>query len=759
MTTDALPTRADRRGTWWSPRGRGLRTRLQIITAVVAVAVLALALIRAKDRLSAEQARLGARAQDNANYAGQAFDATVRDARTLLSVLAFGSSRMNDRTRSPIFKALGQSTELPFSALYTVDRHGAVLAATRDSATAIVPPGCIDKAAARNAFTVCPPYKRDRNSAEPWMLVFVQPAVTASTPDQFVAASIAIDSLEPVRLARRLPPGSVLTMLDSSGIVMLRTLEANGWIGRLFPDFPLRDKALAPLGSDTVVNSEIDRRNRLFGSTSAIETGWRVYIGIPVEEAFGPSTRQFVSDIIMAAVVCLVVLLLGYWTSARIVGPIESLTTDARAISDGDMTRRSLVEGDDEVGTLARTFNQMADAIVERTSALETSQEQLRQSQKLEALGGFAGGIAHEFNNYLSSIIGHSELAIAQAHDDVVVRAELGGLLTSAKRAADLTRQVLVFSRRQVVMARLVEVAPAIHEVARLLERLLGERIALRVKVDEGLGPVFIDPGQLEQVLMNLAANARDAMPAGGAVTITVTRASANDRERLSLGASSYIRFSVSDTGPGVPVEVRARLFEPFFTTKAREHGTGLGLSISYGIMQSARGAIEVDQTTTSGATFHFYLPEQGAAEATASVVTPSVAPSAVPAGGSERLLLVEDDASVAEVARRLLKRAGYDVTVMRDAESALDTLAVQSFDLLLSDVVMPGMSGAALAQVVRQRYPSLRVVLMSGYPDDDLVANEIAQHHVAFLAKPFSQSTLLSAVRDMLDNDPLPLS
>ncbi|MBY0491719.1 MAG: response regulator [Gemmatimonadaceae bacterium] len=325
----------------------------------------------------------------------------------------------------------------------------------------------------------------------------------------------------------------------------------------------------------------------------------------------------------------------------------------------------------------------------------------------------------------------------------------LGGILTSATRAANLVRQVLVFSRRQVVSARVIEVAPAIQESARLLERLLGERITLRVDVAEDVGPVLIDPGQLEQVLMNLAANARDAMPQGGTVSIAVDRAPDAERVRLGLPTATYVRFSISDTGPGVPPEARPRLFEPFFTTKTRDHGTGLGLSISYGILQSAGGAIELDPTVARGATFRFYLPEQLPSAVPAS----SVESPEMPRGGTERLLLVEDDPSVAEVARRLLTRAGYTVRVLRDAESALMALEGESFDLLLSDVVMPGMSGAALAQEARRRHPALRVLLMSGYPDDDLVAHEIARQEVSFLAKPFSQASLLSTVRTLLDD------
>lgn len=732
-----------------SRRTRGLRRRLRLATLFVATTFLALAFVRAREREVAEQRRIASLARDNAVAARQAFDATVREARTLLQVLAFGVTGLTKQTGDPAFRALAAQTSLSYAALFALTENGELIAVAHDSSAAIFPPDCLARATATRGFTVCTPFKRDRTVPGPWMLTFLQPSRGDGRALRFAGASIPVDSLEAVRLARRLPEGSVLTAFDSIGTVLLRTRNADEWMARRYPDWRGVEPNIPSPGSDTVIHSEIDQGQRLYGKTKSVEAGWVMFVGIPVDEAYASSRRQFLLDLLVGVAVSLVMLTLGYWMSARIVGPIESLTRDAEAISRGDMTRRSRVEGDDEVGTLARTFNQMADAIVDRTNALATSQEQLRQAQKLEALGGFAGGIAHEFNNYLSSIIGHAELALAQSRGDSAVGAELGGILTSATRAANLTRQVLVFSRRQVVTARLIDIAPALHDSARLLERLLGERITLRVSVAEDLGPVLIDPGQLEQVLMNLAANARDAMPEGGLVTIAVDRAPAPECTRLGLTGAAYVRFRVTDTGPGIPESLRARLFEPFFTTKAREHGTGLGLSISYGILQSAGGTIELDPHPTGGASFCLYLPEHG--PISTPVADHPTTPD-LPRGGTERLLVVEDDPSVAEVARRLLTRAGYSVQVLRDAESAITALEHETFDLLVSDVVMPGMSGAALAQEARRLYPHLPVLLMSGYPDDDLVAHQIARQSVSFLAKPFTQTTLLTTIRTLLD-------
>ncbi len=284
----------------------------------------------------------------------------------------------------------------------------------------------------------------------------------------------------------------------------------------------------------------------------------------------------------------LAVLLCGYWVTNRFIAPIESLTRDAHAIAAGDVTRRSHITSQDEAGTLARAFNHMADTIVERSSALDTSRELLRQAQTLDALGSFAGGIAHDLNNYLSSIMGLTEMALAEIPADSSARDDLLGVRSSAERAADLTRQILVFSRRQVVEPQQLDVNDVIRGISRMVMRLLGERITFESSLPELAGSVRADRGQLEQVVVNLAANARDAMPQGGDFRLSTQRVQVVPYDPLHAGVApgDFVMICAADTGVGIAEAVQARMFEPFYSTKARGRGTGLGLALAYGMVQ-----------------------------------------------------------------------------------------------------------------------------------------------------------------------------
>ncbi|WP_353267676.1 ATP-binding protein [Gemmatimonas sp.] len=726
----------------------GIGTKLRRVAVFVALVFLAVAYVRARERQLAEQNRLGERAQDNAATIARSLDAVMLQAQILLQSVAYvvnplAAPESNDAVLQSLFAKTPKGT---FANLYVVDTLG------RNIGAGVVPVGgrktinllkrAYFQAALRSKrFTVGTPVPSQTLAGAPWVVPFILPVVD-STTGRIVAltgASMRVDSLDAVRIARRLPPLSVLTVLDSTGMVLIRTLDANNWIGKMFPNYPQRAVNLQPLGSDTVVPSDIDRIDRLFGTDSVRRVRWRVYVGIPISEVFGPSRRQFIQDMLLGLILSASVVLIGYWLTERFVAPIESLTLDARAISAGDMTRRSTLNSDDEVGTLARAFNQMADDIVERNTELATSQEHLRQVQKLEALGTFAGGIAHDFNNYLSSIIGHADLAMEELDVNSTARLELASMLTSAHRAADLTKQILVFSRRQVVTPIDIDVNATLRSMQRLLVRLLGENIAFRTEFASRLGSVHIDQGQFEQIIVNLTANARDAMPRGGRFVLRTSR--------CTVDGIDFIRIDAEDSGDGVPPELRTRIFEPFFTKKDRSHGTGLGLSIVHGILGAAGGSVEVDERHTDGARFTVLLPEGPPVEAPAPVA--GLVP---PQGHAERILLVDDDAGVLLVAERLLRRGGYQVETAPDGAHALQQLAQASFDLLISDVVMPGLSGPQLVQEAMNRHGAMRVLFISGYPDDDLLPYEVASMHAGFLGKPFTRDSLLRKVREMLE-------
>lgn len=728
----------------------GVATRLRRVAIVVALIFLAVAFLRARERQLAEQQRLGERAQDYAATAARALDAAVLQAQIVLQSAAdvvnpMGQPEGNDAALWHLLQRIPPV----FSNINVVDSLGRNIGSARLPAEGRERVNIADRAYFQQAlrtgqFTVGTPVRGRALAATPWVLPFLLPILNdAGRVVAMTGASIQLDSLDAVVATRQLPPGSVLTVLDSNGIVIIRTLQGDKWIGREFPDYSRRQASLQPLSNDTTVASEIDFIDRLFGASTTTRVKWRLFVGIPVDVVFAPSRVQFTQDVLLGLLMSVGIVVIGYWLTARFVAPIASLTLDAKAISAGDMSRRSRIDTDDEVGTLAQAINHMADAIVERNAQLAESQAQLQQAQKLEALGSFAGGIAHDFNNYLSSIIGHAELALEQSEhgaDADAVRVEVQSMLDSARRAAELTRQILVFSRRQVVTPTDFDVNAALRDMQRLVARLLGEGVVLRHELAAEIGSVRMDVGQFEQIMVNLAVNARDAMGGAGRFTIRTSR--------RQMPNGNFVCIEADDTGPGVPDAVRARIFEPFFTTKERQHGTGLGLSITYGIISAAGGSITVDASYTSGARFVIVLPEG------APVAPPLVNEGDdAPAGRGERVLLVDDDRAVSLVAERLLRRGGYLVTCAPDGPHALAMLEQQPFDLLITDVVMPEMSGPQLAREATARHGRLPILFISGYPDDDVLSEEIASRDErSFLAKPFTRAGLLRAVRDLLD-------
>ncbi|HEX6864661.1 MAG TPA: PAS domain S-box protein, partial [Thermoanaerobaculia bacterium] len=351
-----------------------------------------------------------------------------------------------------------------------------------------------------------------------------------------------------------------------------------------------------------------------------------------------------------------------------------------------------------------------------------TLEEQLRQAQKMEAVGQLAGGIAHDFNNLLTAIIGNGELLLREIEIEDSRRIDLLEINRAAHRAATLTRQLLAFSRKQILQPRLLNLNQVVTELSTMLRRVIGEHVELRLDLDPGLGRVLADPGQMEQVITNLAVNGRDAMPSGGCLTIRtltldgshVPHSGPDEGELLG----PHVALSVSDDGVGMDDRTRARLFEPFFTTKELGRGTGLGLATVYGIVRQSGGHILVDSEPGCGALFRIYLPHvAGEAPASERIVAP------VPRQEAHgHVLLVEDESSVRELASRVLRSAGFTVTEASHGEEALEraqTLA--RIDLLLTDVVMPRMGGPDLAARLRPRWPGLRVVFMSGYVDPEL--------------------------------------
>ena len=394
-----------------------------------------------------------------------------------------------------------------------------------------------------------------------------------------------------------------------------------------------------------------------------------------------------------------------------------------------------------------RRFMHTAGRDVTKRKQLEA---QLVQAQKMEAVGRLAGGVAHDFNNLLTVIQGYAELLHTSLANDPERRESVFEIVRAAERAAALTRQLLAFSRRQVLEMRVLDLGTVVADTEKMLRRLIGEDVEVVVVKPATLGRVKADPGQIEQVLVNLAVNSRDAMPGGGRLTLeladaTLDAAFATSHDSIPPGR--YVVVSVRDTGGGMDAETLGHIFEPFFTTKEKGKGTGLGLAMVYGIVRQSGGYVDVASAPGAGTTFRIYLPRSDAR--TSSGVRPRVQSRS----GSETVLLVEDEAAVRNLARTVLERRGYAVLAAEDGAGALELVDKHPgvIHVLLTDLVMPGMNGRDLAARVRARRPAIKVVFMSGYTAD--VPTELGtEGGPAFLPKPFSERALTVKLREILD-------
>jgi PAS domain S-box-containing protein len=695
-------------------------------------------------------------------------------------------------------------------------------------------------------------------------------------PIGIVAASTLLEQLRSILIPNDLPPGAVVTLTDADGMVLARTEDAEAWIGHDISALAtvrnahkLREGVMEMTGADSVT--------RLSGFATAARVPWQVFVGIPSDVALARVHVQE-RNALMLGIASLVVSLLLAWLLARgIAGPVRALTEDADAFAAGDLSRRTTVRPDGELGVLAHTFDRMADAlerrsdqlmaseeryrslfdtlplpmwVVDRESlrflavneaavmrygysreellamtvldirspeyhdhvreamasdrdrtlrgklakhltragevleveissddfkygnrcarlvvandvterrrteqALLASQEQLRQSQKMEAVGSLAGGIAHDFNNLLTAILGYCDLALEGMPADSTASEDVAEVRRAAQRAAELTHQLLAFSRRQVLKPRVFSLGTALEQTEKILRRLISENIALELSVCPQQTLVCADPTQVEQVILNLAVNARDAMPRGGRLRLstgTVTFDVAHSTAGTNLPAGMYAMLAVSDTGSGIAPEIRDRLFEPFFTTKPRGQGTGLGLATVYGIMQQSGGGIEVASVPGTGTTFILYFPMAAAERSAESSAVPLLDTRR---RGEGTILLAEDDEAVRAIARETLERAGYRVLAAADGSAALALAASHDgpIDLLLTDVIMPGMNGRELADTLTRRRPGLRVLYASGYTDNVLEGQDALAPGVTLLDKPFTPADLAAKVRDVL--------
>jgi signal transduction histidine kinase/ActR/RegA family two-component response regulator len=383
-------------------------------------------------------------------------------------------------------------------------------------------------------------------------------------------------------------------------------------------------------------------------------------------------------------------------------------------------------------------------------------EEQLQQAMKMEAIGRLAGGVAHDFNNLLSVILTYSRIMLENKEINDSMRADLKEIGTAGERASSLTRQLLAFSRKQVLQPELLDLKDVITNMHKMLGRLIGEDIELTTILKESMGQVKADPGQIEQVIMNLAVNARDAMPRGGKLTVEIADAALDEEyagRHAEVDPGPYVMLAVSDTGHGMDAETKSKIFDPFFTTKEKGKGTGLGLATVYGIVKQSGGNVVAYSEPGKGTTFKIYLPrvEEGAYETGKKKILEGES-----LRGSETVLVVEDDESVRSLVCRLLQEAGYTVLKAADGAEALkiNEQHPETIHLMVTDVVMPGMGGRKLAERLGPLRPEMKILYMSGYTDNAIVHHGALDPGTAFLQKPITKENLLLKTREALEKE-----
>jgi PAS domain S-box-containing protein len=470
-----------------------------------------------------------------------------------------------------------------------------------------------------------------------------------------------------------------------------------------------------------------DAMAKMYGRASAKEL-----IGKPLADFLvlrDPATRHFMEDFVRS----------GYRTTDQ-----ESYEIDAHGQK---KVFRNTMFGMVSDGHWVRTWGITRD-VTDRIHL----EEQLRNAQQLEAIGRLAGGVAHDFNNILSIIMGHGELLLTSTGLDERTRSGLEQIQRGADRAASLTQQLLAFSRKQVLQPKVLDLNEAVSDVQKMLARVIGEDIELIASLHPSLMPVKVDPGQMEQVLMNLAVNARDAMPHGGKLVMETSNVEVEEEQArdLDLAPGRYVMLKVSDSGHGMDTGIISHIFEPFFTTKPMGKGTGLGLATVYGIVKQSGGSIQVASEVGHGTEFRVYFP---AAEGRMSKAKDLISGETV-VGGSETILIVEDEPRLRELTRMFLEGYGYKVMEASAADQAIraSETFTGTIDMLLTDVIMPGMSGRQLAEEILKQRPKTKIMYMTGYTDDMVVQHKVLEPGVQLLQKPFNKTELALKVRSTLD-------
>lgn len=548
-----------------------------------------------------------------------------------------------------------------------------------------------------------------------------------------------------------LPKSSVILVVDEKGRIITSNIESDEYNLKDIKSAAWFPKAAEKKGC--CFEAEFIGKKRLIAVTSPSMVNWLSVIAIPYEDVYGPFQKAIWDTALINTLVLSIALFAAIILGRLITGPITQLARNVKEISSGGFKRLMKIKTKDEIEDLADSFNEMVVKLDERKVENEKLQKQLFLSQKMEAIGTLTGGIAHDFNNMLNVILGYTQLVIDETKKNTTQHRYIQQIQKAGQSAAELVQQLLAFSRRQIIDPRIININEAIYNLVKMLHRIIGENIALKLSLSENVLPVMADPGQMVQVIMNLCVNARDAMPQGGELTIESSN-TIIDKAYCQIHPwalpGSYALLSITDTGIGMDSETQTRIFEPFFTTKEQGKGTGLGLAIVYGIIKQHKGLINVYSQKGHGTTFKIYLPS--ASGKTEALEAPRIAEIK---GGNETILLAEDNDMLRELAETILKDLGYTVIAAKNGDEAIQIFTANSdkIQLTVLDVIMPVCSGREAYDRMRAVKPDLKVIFVTGYSIATHHTESIAKEKLPLLQKPFSKESLARKVREALDS------
>jgi signal transduction histidine kinase/CheY-like chemotaxis protein len=746
----------------WHP---SLRLRILAPAALVAIPAIALLLYISFDRLEQAERAVIQNAERLAALKSLDHERFIEDTRRLLT--AVSESRDVREGDSAACSAYLRRLVLQFGAMYAnlavIDAKGMLTCSGLTAASgSLADRSYFQRALASKSFVVGEYIvgRQTRKASLPFALPILN---EAGVVQQVVVAAVDLPLFGRGLASDDALNEATVIVTDREHTIVGMYPNAEKWIGQSLKADPVTAQIGARETGTVEHNEGGDVAVFAFSRVQPLDSGITVRVFLSKTQARAAATRTMYRSLLtFGLVACIIIAAVQVASHRLLLRPIAQLTSASRRLAAGDLGARVAASTTiPELHELGRGFDEMAAALEarERERVLgEIERKQLEQrfyqAQKMDAVGRLAGGIAHDFNNMLTAILGYCELLLDDPAISDSQRGDVLEIQKAGKTAAQLTRQLLAVSRREVVEPSVLDMNAIVSAMDRMLHRLVGEHIDMAATLAPDLHLVKADRGQIEQVILNLTVNARDAMPDGGCISIETANVHLPEgvvSTHLSAPAGDYVMLTVKDTGSGITPDVVEHLFEPFFTTKDRGKGTGLGLATVYGIVKQGNGGILVETTIGKGTTFRIYFRQSDErVAAVAQTAAPVVEPSR---NGNATILVVEDDAGIRELSTKILSRSGYTVLVAASGEEARQICQHHDgiIHVLLSDVVMPGMNGPMVAETLTRMRPSLKVVFMSGYTDDIIVRHGGVQNDVPFLQKPFSPERLANTILEVL--------